>query len=106
MSVSIYSDDLLQGDYVPSSDTDLCRQCSEYHVILALSVTKWIHLTHGDSGLRRSFRRMFLQLRPGGKLILEAQPWSSYKRKKKLTVCVHVDYIAFVYVYCRIRTGC
>ena len=78
--------DLLQGDYVPSSEADLCRQCAEYDVILALSVTKWIHLTHGDAGLRQAFRRMYLQLRPGGKLVLEAQPWASYKRKKKLTV--------------------
>jgi len=83
--------DLLQGDYVPSSDADLIRQCDEHDVILALSVTKWIHLTHGDAGLKRSFRRMFLQLRPGGKLVLEAQPWASYKRKKKLTVCLHTN---------------
>lgn len=79
---------VLQGDYVPNSDADLSRQWEEYDVILALSVTKWIHVTYGDEGLKRAFRRMFLQLRPGGKLVLEAQPWASYKRKKKLTVCL------------------
>jgi len=93
-SFSVY--DLLQGDYVPSSDADLSRQCEEYDVILALSVTKWIHLTHGDAGLKRSFRRMFRQLRPGGKLVLEAQSWASYKRKKKLTVCLHTVHFAFI----------
>jgi len=91
MSLIFFVLDLLQGDYVPDSDANLCRQCEEYDVILALSVTKWIHLTHGDAGLKRSFRRMFLQLRPGGKLVLEAQPWASYKRKKKLTVCLYID---------------
>jgi len=86
---------LLQGDYVPSSNADLSRQREEYDVILALSVTKWIHLMHGDAGLKRAFVRMFRQLRPGGKLVLEAQPWASYKRKKKLTVCLHIDHSAF-----------
>ena len=92
--------DMLQGDYVPSSDADLARQYPEYDVILALSVTKWIHLTHGDAGLKRAFVRMFLQLRAGGKLVLEAQPWASYKRKKKLTVCLHVDYSSLKHLVC------
>lgn len=85
---------------MPSSDADLARQYPEYDVILALSVTKWIHLTHGDAGLKRAFVRMFLQLRPGGKLVLEAQPWASYKRKKKLTVCLHVDYSSLKHLVC------
>lgn len=65
-------------------------QHEEYDVIMALSLTKWIHLNGGDSGLKRFFRRIFKHLRPGGRLILEPQPWSSYKKKKKISVCYHL----------------
>jgi len=62
------------------------QQREEYDVILGLCITKWIHLHYGDVGLKRTFRRMYKQLRPGGLLVLEMQPWKSYRKKKKLTV--------------------
>lgn len=58
----------------------------EFDVILALSITKWIHINWGDDGLKRFFRRIYLHLRPGGKLILEPQDYKSYYKRAKLTV--------------------
>jgi 7SK snRNA methylphosphate capping enzyme len=51
----------------------------------SLSVTKWIHLHHGDDGIRSFFYKVYASLRAGGRFILEPQSWSSYARKSKLT---------------------
>lgn len=82
----------MQGNYVLERDDLVDLQREEYDVILALSISKWIHLNWGDEGLKRTFRRIFRQLRPGGKLVLEPQEWSSYKRKKKLTDAIFKNY--------------
>lgn len=49
----------------------------------SLSVTKWIHLQGLNPGLLAFFRRCFDCLRPGGRLILEPQPFATYAKNVK-----------------------
>jgi len=74
----------ITGNYVSESDETLSIQKQQFDTILCLSLTKWVHLNWGDTGVKTLFKRIFSQLRPNGKLILEAQPFCSYKKKKKI----------------------
>lgn len=85
-------------NYAVSDESQMNCDRQQYDLILCLSVTKWIHLNCGDSGLKMTFRRMFNQLRPGGKLILEAQNWASYKNRKKITVSDHKTQCLCVFI--------
>ncbi|VVC99081.1 unnamed protein product [Leptidea sinapis] len=64
-----YNVNFKQGNYVPREDVAVGSMDSpQFDLILCLSTTKWMHLNWGDAGLKRAFRRMFNDLRPGGKL--------------------------------------
>ncbi|KAH0544893.1 hypothetical protein FGG08_000973 [Glutinoglossum americanum] len=54
-----------------------------YDVLLALSVLKWIHILSRDEGVASFFRRCRGSLAPGGRLVLEIQPWGSYEKAVK-----------------------
>ncbi len=71
---------------MPDNDADLANITAEYDTIIAFSITKWIHLNFGDQGLKRFLKRIYQTLLPGGRLILEPQPWSSYRLKRRMTV--------------------
>ncbi|XP_049547331.1 7SK snRNA methylphosphate capping enzyme bin3 [Anopheles darlingi] len=88
-------------NYVLKEESLINYDTQQYDLILCLSVTKWIHLNYGDAGLKIAFKRMFNHLRPGGKLILEAQNWASYKKKKKLTETIFENYKNIEFFPCR-----
>ena len=50
-----------------------------FDCITAFSVIKWIHLHGGDDAVRYLFSIVYDLLAPGGRFILEPQPWKSYK---------------------------
>lgn len=58
------------GNYVLENDELLETIQPEFDVVVCFSTTKWIHLNFGDDGLKRAFKRMHAQLRPGKLKIL------------------------------------
>jgi len=57
-----------------------------------LSISKWIHLNHGDEGILRFFRKMYNNLNHGGLLVFEPQDWKSYKKKSRITQKIKETY--------------
>lgn len=49
------------------------------------SVTKWIHLHTLNAGLIHFFTRLYKSLLPGGRLVLEPQPYSTYAKSARLS---------------------
>uniref|UniRef100_A0A8R1TK82 RNA methyltransferase n=1 Tax=Onchocerca volvulus TaxID=6282 RepID=A0A8R1TK82_ONCVO len=79
-------------NYVLEKDELLDAVKEEYDVIMALSITKWIHLNWGDVGIKRFFKRVYRHLRPGGLFILEPQNFETYKKRAKLTKDINEIY--------------
>ncbi|GLD95492.1 hypothetical protein PINS_up004169 [Pythium insidiosum] len=64
----------------------------DYDFITCFSVTKWIHLFHGDDGIKGVFQHLHDLLAPGGRLILEPQPWKSYHKRKFTSAVTAANY--------------
>lgn len=73
------------------------RQDKSYHTILCLSVTKWIHLNWGDDGLITLFVKIWKLLHPGGILVLEPQPWSSYAKNRLVSERTTANYSEIIF---------
>ncbi|PHJ26063.1 bicoid-interacting protein bin3 [Cystoisospora suis] len=59
------------------------ERCS-FDVVVCFSVTKWIHLHHGDYGILFLFSKLHALVKPGGLLLLEPQDWASYRRARRI----------------------
>lgn len=55
----------------------------KYDIVLCLSVTKWIHIAHGDDGIKRFFALVKDCLKEKGCMVLEPQPSKSYKNARR-----------------------
>ncbi|KIP10687.1 hypothetical protein PHLGIDRAFT_65266 [Phlebiopsis gigantea 11061_1 CR5-6] len=64
--------------------TEIAEDAEGYGVVVAFSVSKWIHLNSGDEGLLQFFHRVHTVLCPGGAFVLEPQPWDTYAKAKRM----------------------
>lgn len=56
-----------------------------WDVIIGFSLTKWIHLHHGDKGLQAFFHKVYKSLAPGGIFLVEPQAYNTYAKRSKIT---------------------
>ncbi|KAK5808215.1 Bicoid-interacting protein 3-domain-containing protein [Linnemannia elongata] len=57
----------------------------KWDVILGFSLTKWIHLHHGDEGLKKFFHKVYRSLTAGGAFLVEPQDYATYVKRSKIT---------------------
>ncbi|KAM0938558.1 putative RNA methyltransferase bin3, bin3-type S-adenosyl-L-methionine binding protein [Dioscorea sansibarensis] len=87
------SNPLARASFECKNFVESLHGCYEkYDTILCLSVAKWIHLNWGDDGLITLFVKIWRLLRPGGILLLEPQPWSSYRRNRLVSEIAKVNF--------------
>jgi 7SK snRNA methylphosphate capping enzyme len=74
------------------SDDELQNVKEEFDIILAFSLTKWIHLNFGDAGLMRFFKRVYRQLKPGGRFVFEPQSSRGYRKRSTMVSEMEANY--------------
>ncbi|MES1906126.1 MAG: hypothetical protein MHPSP_003724 [Paramarteilia canceri] len=63
-----------------------------FDTIIAFSITKWIHLNWGDEGIVDFFERCYKMLNKSGVLLLEVQPFISYRKKRNIHPEIRANY--------------
>lgn len=67
------------------TNADIIEDAAGYDVVVAFSVSKWIHLNTLDAGLTAFFHKAHRVLRQGGTFVLEPQPWDSYAKARRMS---------------------
>ncbi|KAI0787050.1 Bin3-domain-containing protein [Irpex lacteus] len=65
-------------------NSEIAEDAEGYDVVVAFSVSKWVHLNGGDEGLLRFFCRVYTVLKPGGTFVFEPQEWDGYAKAKRM----------------------
>lgn len=66
---------------------------TNFDIVTSFSITMWIHLNHGDNGLKEYLK--YLSDICGGFLVIEPQPWKCYRnaeRRMKKDGCDSFDW--------------
>lgn len=66
-----------------SWNTSSTLSTREYDIVFLFSITKWLHLNHGDEALLELFGRIHGLLAIDGYLVVEPQGWDNYGRAVK-----------------------
>ncbi|KAG0344876.1 hypothetical protein BG005_001583 [Podila minutissima] len=85
------------ADWMASEPEHSKQQDSEeamWDVIIGFSLTKWIHLHHGDKGLQEFFHKVYKSLAPGGVFLVEPQAFITYNKRSKITPTMRENYLA------------
>ncbi|KAI1292412.1 hypothetical protein EDD11_008781 [Mortierella claussenii] len=69
----------------------------QWDVVIGFSLTKWVHLHHGDAGLKQFFKKIYNSLAPNGILLLEPQAYATYAKRKKITAEMLQTYEGIVF---------
>ncbi|KAG0304191.1 hypothetical protein BGZ97_001584 [Linnemannia gamsii] len=79
--------ELRVSDWVMESDEveDTEKEQNKWDVIIGFSLTKWIHLHHGDEGLKQFFHKVYRNLSHGGVFLVEPQDYATYGKRSKIT---------------------
>ncbi|KAG0264918.1 hypothetical protein BG011_005840 [Mortierella polycephala] len=79
-------------DWVTETEDQEESGNEQWDVVLGFSLTKWVHLHHGDEGIKRFFQKVYRSLAPGGIFLVEPQDFATYKKRRKITPTMDTNY--------------